>query len=99
MTGGRVLRLEKELNEYDEFMLTYGDGLSDINLNKLYDFHTKNNCIGTVTAVHPPARFGLLDFDNNLVKNLRKNPKPMMDGLMEVFLFLKKPFLNIYQMI
>ena len=92
LTGGRVLRLEKELNFYDEFMLTYGDGLSDIDLNKLYDFHTKNNCIGTVTAVHPPARFGLLDFDNNLVKKFKEKPQTNDGWINGGFFVFKKTF-------
>ena len=56
LTGGRLLRLKKILN--DAFFLTYGDGLSNVNIQKLYNFHIKNKKIATVTAVHPVARFG-----------------------------------------
>ena len=69
---GRLLRLKKTLNKYDEFMLTYGDGLSNIDLNDLYIHFKESNRIGAVTAVHPPARFGLLDFKDNLVTVFRK---------------------------
>ena len=59
MTGGRIKRLKKFLNN-ETFMLTYGDGLSNINLKKLYNFHLRNKKLVTVTAVRPPARFGHL---------------------------------------
>ena len=52
MTGGRLKRLQKYLNK-DTFMLTYGDGVSNVNLKKLLDFHKKNRKIATLTAVRP----------------------------------------------
>ena len=68
MTGGRVKRM-KEVIGKETFLLTYGDGLSDINLKKLIHFHKKNNTTCTVTAVRPIPRFGALEINNNLVKN------------------------------
>ena len=59
MTGGRLKRLEKYIGK-QRFMLTYGDGLSDINLHALSEFHTSHGKLATVTAVRPPARFGVL---------------------------------------
>ena len=59
MTGGRLKRLKKYIGN-ETFMMTYGDGLSDINLRKLYNFHKKNKKLVTLTAVRPPARFGAL---------------------------------------
>ena len=56
-------------------MLTYGDGLSDINLHKLYNFHKKNRKLNTLTAVHPPARFGELKLKGNLVKSFKEKPQ------------------------
>jgi len=63
MTGGRLLRLKSYLKS--TFMLTYGDGLSDININKLLDFHKSHGKIATVTAVRPSARFGGLKIDGS----------------------------------
>ena len=59
MTGGRLLRLKKYLDEND-FMLTYGDGLSNINIDNLISFHKKHDKMVTVSAVRPVARFGEL---------------------------------------
>jgi glucose-1-phosphate cytidylyltransferase len=64
-TGGRIKYLEDQLDE--EFMLTYGDGLSNINLNDLLQHHKKYNKIATVTAVRPPARFGAISISNGIV--------------------------------
>ena len=66
LTGGRIKRLEKFLKN-EPFFLTYGDGLSDINLDNLLKFHKNNKKIITVTAVRPPARFGALTIQNNVV--------------------------------
>lgn len=68
MTGGRVKRAIEEL-ELNEFMLTYGDGFCDVNINLVIDRFRESKTIGTVTAVRPPARFGSLDINGNYVKN------------------------------
>jgi glucose-1-phosphate cytidylyltransferase len=72
-TGGRVKRLETTLSE--TFMLTYGDGVSNIDLTKLLAFHRSHGCIATVTAVRPPARFGGLVFDGHLVAEFTEKPQ------------------------
>jgi glucose-1-phosphate cytidylyltransferase len=64
-TGGRIKYLEDQLDE--EFMLTYGDGLSNVNLNDIINHHKKYNKIATVTAVRPPARFGAISISNGIV--------------------------------
>ena len=64
LTGGRIKRLEKFLRD-ETFFLTYGDGLCDIDISKLFQFHKHNKKIITVTAVRPPARFGSLTINNN----------------------------------
>ena len=74
MTGGRILRLKEYLNN-ESFMLTYGDGLADININKLLDFHKNKNKIATVTAVRPVARFGELQIKDNNVINFSEKPQ------------------------
>lgn len=63
-TGGRIKRIQKYINN-ESFMLTYGDGVSDIDINKLVNFHKKNKKIATLTAIQPGGRFGVLDIDNN----------------------------------
>ena len=74
MTGGRLKRLQKYLSN-DTFMMTYGDGLSNINLKKLLRFHKKNKKLVTVTAVRPPARFGVLKFKGILVNYFKEKSK------------------------
>ena len=66
MTGGRINRL-KYLLKGEVFFLTYGDGLSDVNINKLIKFHKKNKNIATLTAVRPPARFGAIKLNGSKV--------------------------------
>ena len=65
-TGGRIKRLASQIGN-ERFMLTYGDGVSNIDIKKLLDFHEKNGKLATLTAVRPPARFGGLNFEDNLV--------------------------------
>ena len=74
MTGGRVKRLESMLSG-GTFMLTYGDGLSDVDLDKLLTFHRSHGKIATVTAVRPPARFGGLVFDGDRVTEFTEKPQ------------------------
>ena len=76
-TGGRILKLKKLFKQNENFMLTYGDGLSSVNLKKLMKFHKKHLGVATVTAVRPPARFGEVLFSNNSnkVKNFSEKPK------------------------
>jgi glucose-1-phosphate cytidylyltransferase len=74
MTGGRLKRLEPYLADAP-FMLTYGDGLSDIDLQELLRFHRSQKKIATVTAVRPPSRFGGLVFDGDLVAEFTEKPQ------------------------
>jgi glucose-1-phosphate cytidylyltransferase len=73
-TGGRLKRLEQCLKG-ETFMLTYGDGVSDLDLGKLLEFHRAQGRIATVTAVRPPARFGGLIFDGDLVSEFTEKPQ------------------------
>ena len=61
MTGGRILRLKSYFDKNENFFMTYGDGLCSINLDSLIQFHLKHKKIASVTAVHPPVRFGELE--------------------------------------
>lgn len=73
-TGARV-RLLRPWLEGETFMLTYGDGVSDIDLDALLRFHRAHGLLGTVTAVRPPARFGGLVFDGDLVEDFTEKPQ------------------------
>ena len=72
LTGKRLYKLKNFFKKDENFMLTYGDGLSSQNLTKLLKFHEKNKKIATVTAVRPPVRFGELKITNNNVTSFRE---------------------------
>ncbi len=74
LKGARIKRIEKYIEE-DLFMLTYGDGLADININDLLSFHQKLDCIGTITGVRPPSRFGELVVDGDRVVSFSEKPQ------------------------
>jgi len=78
MTGGRLKRVASYLQDDDIFCLTYGDGLSDIDITELIAFHKTQNVKATVTAVLPPGRFGALDVAGDRVNSFRE--KPQGDG-------------------
>lgn len=74
-TGGRVLRAKKYVGN-EPFMLTYGDGVSDIDISKLVEFHKAHGKIGTMTSVQPEGRFGAVDFDkSSRVNSFMEKPK------------------------
>lgn len=73
-TGGRIKRLEPWLRD-GTFMVTYGDGVSDIDLQELLKFHRRHGRMATVTAVRPPARFGGLIFEGELVADFTEKPQ------------------------
>jgi glucose-1-phosphate cytidylyltransferase len=86
MTGGRVFRSLKYLED-DRFLCTYGDGLADINLKELMDFHLSHGKKATVTTVQPLSRFGVMDVDSNgVVTQFRE--KPIMDGWVNAGFFI-----------
>lgn len=78
MTGGRIKRIQPYIGN-ETFMLTYGDGVSDINIKKLLDFHYKHGKIATLTAIQPGGRFGVLDIENDY-NVLRFKEKMVEDG-------------------
>ena len=73
MTGGRLKKIEKYLD--GTFCLTYGDGLADISIKELIDFHKEQKCLTTVTAIQPGGRFGSLDISGARVKSFQEKPK------------------------
>lgn len=75
LTGGRILRLKKYFKKNEDFLLTYGDGLSNQNINKLIKFHRKHKKIATLTAVIPPSRFGVLKIKGSRVGSFLEKPQ------------------------
>ncbi|MCC5899574.1 MAG: glucose-1-phosphate cytidylyltransferase [Phormidium sp. BM_Day4_Bin.17] len=74
-TGGRIRRVIQSLNPKEPVMLTYGDGVANLDLHKLLDFHKSHGKLATITAVRPPARFGDIAFDGNLVTQFEEKPQ------------------------
>jgi glucose-1-phosphate cytidylyltransferase len=74
MTGGRIKRIYPFVED-DCFLVTYGDGLSDVDINKLIEFHKSHGKMVTVTAVRPSARFGQLGIENQLVNSFEEKPQ------------------------
>ncbi len=95
-TGERILRVKKYITE-NEFMVTYGDGVSDIDINKLITFHGKKERIGTITGVHPYSKYGLIKIDkkNELVKTFDQKPL-MYDYVSGGFMIFNKKAFNYF---
>ena len=89
MTGGRLKRLKKYIGN-ETFMLTYGDGLSDINLRELLKFHKKSKKLVTITAVRPPARFGALKLKGQYVSYFKEKSK-LDEGWINGGFFVMEP--------
>ncbi len=75
MTGGRLKRIGEYVKDEEAFCFTYGDGVSDINIHSLIDFHKRQNVQATLTAVYPPGRFGALDLKDHKVTTFKEKPK------------------------
>lgn len=74
-TGGRLQQLDPHLRSDGTFMVTYGDGVSDVNISELLDFHRAHGKVATLTAVRPPARFGTMSFDGDRVTHFEEKPQ------------------------
>ena len=74
MTGGRLKRVREYLSDSEPFCFTYGDGLADLDISKLIEFHRSHKRQATITAVLPPARFGALELDENRVTGFLEKP-------------------------
>ena len=75
MTGGRLLRLKDHLHARGTFMLTYGDGVSDVDIAGLVAFHRSHGRLATVTAVRPPVRFGEVSIEGDTVRQFQEKPQ------------------------
>ena len=95
MTGGRIKRIKKYIKNDDNFCLSYGDGLCNVNVKKLIKFHLKSKKIATLTAVKQPNRFGVLEINkNNIIKEIKEKPMSYINGgffvlSKKIFKFLK----------
>lgn len=89
MTGGRLKRVRSYLHPEELFCMTYGDGLSDVDLGKLIEFARSRDCLATVTAIQPAGRFGSLELEGHRVSNFRE--KPQGENWMSGGYFVLKP--------
>ena len=80
MTGGRLARVKDYIKDEDAFCFTYGDGVGDIDISSVVEFHKRHGKKATLTATYPPGRFGALDIKEGQVKNFKEKPKG--DGAM-----------------
>tara|TARA_B100001989_G_scaffold248738_1_gene222808 strand:- start:1618 stop:2313 length:696 start_codon:yes stop_codon:yes gene_type:complete len=90
MTGGRIRRLKKYLED-DRFFMTYGDGLANVNLRKLLKFHIKKKKLATMTAVRPPARFGKIKLNNHNKVTLFREKSNLDEGWINGGFFVLEP--------
>ena len=93
-TGGRLLRLKGYLKNEKTFMLTYGDGVSNINIKKAIQFHNNHGKIATITAVRPPVRFGELTISRNKVKSFKEKPQVGQGWINGGFFIFNNEILN-----
>ena len=91
MTGARVKRVERYVDG-DRFMLTYGDGVTDLDLNELLKFHEASGKIGTVTGVSPPSRYGELGIADDQVVSFREKPQPQDSVISGGYFVLNREF-------
>jgi glucose-1-phosphate cytidylyltransferase len=88
-TGGRIKRLQQHIG-YERFMLTWGDGVSNVDLDKLLAFHEAHGKLATVTAVRPPARFGRLELSGDCVTDFSEKPQ-LGEGWINGAFFVLEP--------
>ena len=94
LTGGRLKKTSKYLEDKEDFMFTYGDGVSNVNLKNLLVFHKKNKKLITVTAVRPPARFGEIVIKNKKVISFQEKPQVSSSWINGGFFIANKKFLK-----
>ncbi len=96
MTGGRIKRIEQFIDS-DNFMLTYGDGLCDVDLNSLVDFHMRHGRMATITTVKPEGRFGILDIQKEMITDFREKSSNDMGWINGGFMVLNKTIFRYIQ--
>ena len=95
MTGGRIKRIKRYIGEDKIFSLSYGDGVSNVNINKLVKFHKKHGKLVTVTAVRPMSRFGRLDIEGNRVIQFKEKTQMDRGWINGGFFVFEKKFLDL----
>lgn len=95
MTGGRLLRVADYVREDDAFCFTYGDGVCDVDIGAVIDFHKSHGKAATLTATYPPGRFGALDIQGKKVKAFTEKPKGE-GGLINGGFFVLSPYVLDY---
>jgi glucose-1-phosphate cytidylyltransferase len=96
MTGGRVKRMSPFIGD-ETFLLTYGDGLVDIDINALVKFHKSHGKMVTVSAVHPGARFGELDIINNRVNSFKEKPQVTQGWINGGYFVIEPEFFDLIE--
>ena len=94
MTGGRIKRLSKFFKKNENFMMTYGDGISNVNLHKLLKFHNKKKKLVTMTAVRPPARFGALKLQGDKILYFKEKSRMDEGWINGGFFVMNQKFLK-----
>lgn len=94
MTGGRLKRLKEYIDPNQPFLMTYGDGVSNVDINKLVQFHKSHQKLVTMTAVRPPARFGELDIKNGKVNSFIEKPQLDQGWINGGFFVIEPKFLE-----
>lgn len=94
-TGGRLKRLKKYIN--GTFIFSYGDGLSNVNLKKLIEFHKKKKKLATITVVNPKPRFGVVKLEDGLVKKFEEKKKSSTDFINGGFMILEEKVLDFIE--
>ena len=93
MTGGRLKRIRRYLGG-ETFLMTYGDGICDVNINKLVEHHKKQGRLATLTAVHPEGRFGIMDMDGDMIGSFREKSQNDMGWINGGFMVLEPSALD-----
>jgi glucose-1-phosphate cytidylyltransferase len=96
MTGGRVKRMKSFIGN-ETFLLTYGDGLADIDIAALVDFHYSHGKMVTVSAVHPGARFGELEMSGNVVTSFKEKPQTTQGWINGGYFVVNSEFFNLIE--
>ena len=96
MTGGRLKRMKDYINN-ETFLLTYGDGLANINIDKLISFHKNHGKLVTITAVHPGARFGELIINGSKVNSFEEKPQTQKGWINGGFFVIEPAFLDLIE--
>jgi glucose-1-phosphate cytidylyltransferase len=96
MTGGRVRRMREFIGD-EPFLLTYGDGVADVDISALVEFHKSHGKMVTVSAVHPSARFGELDINNNIVTSFKEKPQVTQGWINGGYFVIEPEFFDLIE--